>query len=333
MITTPTLPPYRSLSPEILRYDAENSEISDDPKDAPLRLGDLALQICSLQEEAVNISSVTSYTFGTKGIDSILKRSMTMNQKFLDWHSTLPPEWEISSPQSRHDQSDASTMSSTSHTKFYMSHVLTYPTLHIAEMYNQYRLHRVKNQVIIMKCASKIASSLQAQSHEYVQASAIYKAAHRVCLDIVNDICATVPIHFGKKPPHDGGPSLQCSIIGSQGHQLPTPSDTRMQQRNPATALSLKSTTAAALLSGRETQQPTLRKNMGYYMLLQPLLFAQAVVGVPDEQREWVMDQAKEICQRTGMDEPMIRMRFERMRMEWKRGFDPLDRHSGVVYA
>ena len=312
MIQAPALPPYRSLSPEIMRYDSEHNDISNDPKDAPLRNGHLALEVCSLQQEIMKVAPSMACVSDPEAIESIFERCLAVDRKFQDWRRTLPSYWEVSTPWFGNDQSNTRSQSSPTTSTFRLSHMLTYPTLHIAEMYNQHRLHRIKLQVIIMKCAFKQATSHDYQSEEYAEAIASHRTAHRICLDTVNDICATIPFHFGEKPAQIG-PQLDATPA-----QVPT-LDPQSRSRSP-----LQSTTPNLPPSGRNPPQPALRKNMGYFMLLQPLLFAQAVVGVPDGQREWILEQAREICGRTGMDEGMIGVRFEGMRREWREGFWPI---------
>ena len=330
MTQAPALPTHRSLSPEIMRYDSENNDISNEPKDAPLRSGHLALEVCSLQEEMMKASPSLTYASDAKVLKSILERCLDIDERFQDWQRTLPSQWETSLPWFERDLPNAHSQSSPNTSAYRLSHMLAYPTLHIAEMYNQNRIHRIKLQVIIMQCAFKIATSHECQREEYIQASTTYKTAHRVCLEAVNDICATVPFHFGERPRQIGPtPNIiptQIPNLGSRSNrEIPIRTGIPARPNLVVPQPPLQSTEATGRSIGVSPPQPALRRNMGFYMLLQPLLFAQSVVGVSDGQRAWVMDQAMAICQRTGMDEEVLRMRFGHMRKQWEKDFWPLD--------
>ena len=209
-----------------------------------------------------------TYASDANAIESILERCVHVDRRFQDWRRTIPSQCETLSPCFGSDQPSTPTNST-----FYPNHMLTYPTLHIAEMDNQHRLHRIKLQIIIMKCASKMAVYHSNQSQKYAEMSAGHEAPHRVCLDTVNDICATVPFHFGEKPtslgPTPNEIPRQIPNLGPQSpFELPTCTDHSAQQGAPTATRSIRSTGSTTPPSGRNTPQPALRKNMGYFMLL-----------------------------------------------------------------
>lgn len=87
------------------------------------------------------------------------------NQRLLEWRTSLPQAWETLSIPPDHIQREWLNSPTSADAASWLGSNATYPKLHIAELINKFRLHRIGVQLLTAKCCSRIIALGEATGH------------------------------------------------------------------------------------------------------------------------------------------------------------------------
>lgn len=191
--------------------------------------------------------------------DNLLHSARVMDQEISDWARTIPTTWSYSAAMNVEDPA------SKTKTSFTPLQVHKYPSFYIARVWNFYRVSRLIVQSVLIRALSRLSVSVSVSTDrgdgdEMDERTRIERGS----LELVNDICASVPFLLGD----------DLSKM-----KLPTPSVRRESERSRRPPPSDKE-------SG-----PT--RTGGRFSLIWPLYVACSSTSVPESQRDWMRTQLR----------------------------------------
>ena len=346
---------HKPLSDEVMRYGQEDLDVSKRPKDSPVRLANLALAIFSLRGE-VEAGLSSSIKVNPLMITSSLEKARNLDLDLLLWRRALPDSWETMSMPTQSDTNVMHDHPTCAEPPHWLGSTATYPSYHTAGLLNQYRINRIAVQTIVIECASRLMDIFSSErlSQETAQMTATKEDAHHICGIMVDEICASVPFLLGNDSVRliDGPtssvnldtwdtpstPGLQSTIAESLDY-VRKPNSTPINNSAaqyvrlnaiPGSLIMQNAFTKSWESQAKQDPQPSLTRNIGCYMLLQPLIVANSVPNLPTAQKLWMHNQAMEICRRTGMEAGMVERGMARGATRWSWNKAQSERDTGL---
>ena len=302
----------QSLSDTVLNFEKEERKSPPSLENAPERLADTALAIYHLRSEIHALFTNAPQSLNVALLQSILQSSRALDRALLEWRQTLPPTWEIRTNPSAEEQEALFQNPASAHSATWLGSLAIYPTKIISDLFNQFRMHRIIVQTIIIRVASRLATVDQDRdketSNETVEILHMEEDARRASLELVDEICASIPFHLGSMAPTftTNEVTSQVSFVKSaQVHHFqcaPTALNILSAHDHPQFLPDTSSPGGVRV--------PFIGDKMGSFMLLQALIVAASVPGIPGLQRSWMLQKALEACERTGVDKRMIESRI-----------------------
>ena len=285
-------------------------------ENAPERLADIALAIYHLRNEIHALSSSPQKGFNVASLQSTLERSRKLDRALVEWRQTLPSTWECQVNLSKGDQGELYHDPASVHPATWLGKCTAYPTNNVSGILTQFRMHRMIVQTVIIRCASGLAAVEQGQDlwMENSDKSIIEMEARITSLGLVDQICASAPFHLGIVAPTTAAdamrPQSPCANIAQS-------SLINSFQSTPTAPEAISAPTRLQSVLKSSSAQGTrclLKDKIGAFSLLQALMVANTVPGIPSLQKRWMLDTALIACKRTGIDQKMIetRLRSER---------------------
>lgn len=124
----------------------------------------------------------------------ILQRCRSLDQELVLWRASIPREWEKVIYLDHHESTQDHPGSACAYT--WLGRSASYPNLPTARMLNEYRMHRIAVQSVIVRGAGRIFryQTEMGWSNDIAQAWSL--EARRIAECAVDEICASVPFHL-----------------------------------------------------------------------------------------------------------------------------------------
>ena len=292
-----------SFNDEVIAADRSASEASEAPT-AHGGLASTAFAISILREQ---INRMDTDLRDFQIVCELFRQSRDLDKKLVTWRSLMiPEEWEIFSLLGPDEQEELVEDAGTASARTWLGRTASYPDLLIARMLNDFRMHRIAVQGLILRCAAWIRRECNAEDQspnfpmtEHIAAAcnpSMRFEAQRIIKTSVDEICASVHFHLDNPATASERAALSELITDNVSGKL------------------LKKTFSSnaflpeQLSTARVQTQPA--RKAGCFMILQPLVVAYSVPGISPIQREWMLGRALEIARGNGMDERMVEMRL-----------------------
>jgi len=186
---------------------------ADAPKeDYGVFISRLNITICELRSE-INIA-LNSYPrtpeYSQKVLD-LMRRAQAMEKDYLRWEETLPDYW--------YPKTVAwvdNTGSDITKAEVCPGKVDVYQDIWYANIWNHARIVRLYISGAIVRCAAWICSPVDYRT------TPEYATATRLCVDLVTDIIASIPLHLGWRIEQGGG-SKVADLAGFPREAFATP--------------------------------------------------------------------------------------------------------------
>lgn len=193
--------------------------------------------------------------FASEEIHCILSLALDVNYQFGEWAQSVPETWAWESAAGLNCPPDKPR-----DVFVYGKRIDFYADVNMASIWNSYRSTRILILSVVLDCISQIGPQIDGDLSRHAI------DAMRTMQQLVDDICASVPYHFGTK--------LCAGTVDKAGVEYPytnTRTFSAIQRR------------AAAALAG--------------WLLMEPLKTCLGVSSVRQGQQEWVRSQLMRICQ------------------------------------
>lgn len=175
-------------------------------------------------------------------IENLFYSARVLDRELSDWASNISTTWSYSA---------AMNIRGPASSKFTSRQIHRYPNFYTARVWNFYRVSRLIVQSVLLRAISWLPISMETRPNEFNK-SKIEESS----IELVNDICASVPFLLGHN---------------LSNMKLPATSGGRKQER---------------------TSCPEVEQNgeirTGRFSLIWPLYVACSAPSVPEAQREWM---------------------------------------------
>jgi hypothetical protein len=179
-------------------------------------------------------------------VENLFNSARVLDREIADWARTLPTTWSYST---------AMNIDNITNSKFTPRQVHRYPDFYIARVWNFYRVSRLIVQSVLLRTTSWM--SILMDPNEFNEG----RKADGSSIELVNDICASVPFLMG----HD---LSKIKIAATSGG---------IRQERPS-------------WSGTKQSGST---HTGRFSLIWPLYIACSTSSVPEAQRDWMRMQLR----------------------------------------
>jgi hypothetical protein len=229
-------------------------------------LTNITIAIPNLRALAADVLSLPNFAANPVPVLDLVRRAEEVDRNLFNWPSMIPRFWQYRSVDI---DPETNTRNGLDEAVWDVCPGITrnlyYEDIWVGSLWDTYRTSRIMVQAIIIRCGAWLANcSVADLRFEDMDSSFMLASeclhARNVILELLNDICASVPFHVGPR----------CDPFSSPNSSPPESPDS-----NPGSNIP-----------------------MGGYFLVWPLFVARSVIIAPAHQRTWIQRTMREVAKR-----------------------------------